>query len=51
MAGFQIFISVHLSRLQNYFTEAAVRRCFSKWMFLQILQYSQENTYVGLFFK
>ena len=31
-------------------TEAVVRRCFSKWVFLNFLQYSQENTRVGAFF-
>ena len=29
-------------------TEAAVRRCSSKQVFLQILQYSQGNTCVGV---
>ena len=26
-----------------------VRRCFSKWVFLKLSQYSQENTCVGVF--
>ena len=30
-------------------TEAAVGRCSSKMVFLKILQYSQENTCVGVF--
>ena len=32
----------------NSVTEAAVRRCSSKLLFLKISQYSQENTYVGV---
>ena len=31
------------------FSEAGVWRCFSKYMFLKISQYSQENTCWGLF--
>ena len=29
-------------------TEPFVRRCSSKWVLLKILQYLQENTFVGL---
>ena len=32
-------------------TEAAVRRCSSKQVFLKISQYSQENTCVGVSFE
>ena len=31
-------------------SEAAVRRCFTKWLFLKILQNSQGNMYVGVTF-
>ena len=37
-----------LSDMFNSLTEAAVRRCSSKLLFLKISQYSQENTYVGV---
>ena len=30
------------------FTEAVVRRCFLKWVFWKISQYSQKNTCVGI---
>ena len=33
--------------LKSWFSEAAICRCFSKKMFLKILQYSQENTCAG----
>ena len=33
------------------FTEAVFQRCSSKWVFLKILLYSQENTCVGVYFK
>ena len=32
-------------------TEAVIRRCSSKWVFLKILLYSQENTCVGVSFQ
>ena len=28
--------------------KAVVRRCFSEWVFLKLLQYSKENTWVGI---
>ena len=34
--------------LHQKLSEAAVRRCFTKWVFLKILQNSEENTYVGV---
>ena len=37
---------VNLS-LRCWFSEASFRRCFSKYISLEILQYSQENTCAG----
>ena len=39
--------SVNFS-LKSWFSEPAVHRCFSKYIFLKILQYSQENTCASL---
>ena len=36
--------------LEKISTKAAIYRCCSRWVFLNILQYSQENTYVGISF-
>ena len=33
---------------QSFDSEAAVNRCSSKYVFLNILQVSQENTFVGM---
>ena len=47
-----------ISEIQKYYnfqdgqeaSEAAVRRCFSKWAFLKIAQYSWKNNCVGVSF-
>ena len=47
IAFFSIY---HFSSLETECTEAAVCWCFSKLVFLKILQHSQENTSVGVSF-
>ena len=39
----------YVSWLRNYYAEAAVRRCFSKYLFLRLPKYSLENNCVGVF--
>ena len=41
---FERFVTVYLA------TEAAIRKYFSKWVFLKISQHSQENTFFGVTF-
>ena len=48
IAFFSIY---HFSSLETECTEAAVCCCFSKLVFLKILQHSQENTSVGVSFQ
>ena len=38
------------ANLRKIHTQVAVRRCSSKWIFLKMSQYSQENSCVGVFF-
>ena len=56
MEALQIFRWKHYSMLKknqiNLFeTEAGIHSCFSRKLFLKILQYSQENSCVGVSFN
>ena len=48
--SFSQFSFLHTLNLQYDFLKQHVSRCFSKYVFLKILQYSQKNTYVGVSF-
>ena len=50
---FLIFYFIHIAKListEVVLSEAGTRRCSSKYVFLKMLQFSQENTGAGVTF-